>query len=710
VLPIVAATLVLAAYIALFISFQLANPDLPVFPWDTTAWWLPGIQFIRDSLWRGELPLWNPHQMAGSPFLATFSGGLYPLLLVFMPLPPHIAIVAHTAFHLLLGGVFTVFFARRIGLRTAGALTAGLAFIGSFQLTGSANVMGGYLSTFIWLPAVLLVVHRVVSSPGLGNGLLFSATIATLFLAGHIQGALYITQLGGLYALYLMLWQPWPNRGRAVACLMGFGVLSLGIVCIQLLTTLDLAATATRNIDGLSLKQAAMQSVASSRIWPGLTGRGEGWVSLPALFLPLALVGLSRREHRSQALFFLIALCLTLDFMRGTDGVVFPIYYQLPMGNIFRIPIRIGFVMEFAAAMLMGIGVSAVASWPTSRRQAIAMLALLLPLLVAVDGYLRHPTRFRYDPLTVPDSLYGPKRLVEFARARPLERMFLIGDHVPIKFGQLHSYFTLPDYEAILPGRYARFFDLPEDLIWHGQVAVTPSKPSLRWMDQFTTQNPRLLDLMSVRYYIDGRFPRHLLDSNHKREPGKIPRIVAEREENRLARAVEGRHVLGGFPGAYERASALPRSYIVHELRRAESEDQALVWVRALDFDPRQVAIVNADVGPIEAAPEAASERAVIVKYESQRVSIEADCASSCLLVLTDLYDENWRVTVDGGEASMRQVDYLFRGVELSPGSHEVEFSYDPSSFRQGRLISSGALMAFLVLCGWHWQRMRTTR
>jgi hypothetical protein len=226
-------------------------------------------------------------------------------------------------------------------------------------------------------------------------------------------------------------------------------------------------------------------------------------------------------------------------------------------------------------------------------------------------------------------------------------------------------------------------------------------------MNEVFRQDPRLLDLMSVKYYVDGRFPRHLLlGRGEKIAPGsrKVPRVFAQIQENALARKIAGMQVQGGFPAVYERASAMPRTYIVHALKRAESEEQALEWVRALDFDPRRFAIVNEDIGPLGASPADASESASIAEYRAQRVRVDADCATACLLVLTDLYDAKWRVTVDGVEAPLRQVNFLFRGVELTPGNHQVRFVYHPAAFRKGLLVSCASLAIFVVLSILSWR------
>ena len=47
------------------------------------------------------------------------------------------------------------------------------------------------------------------------------------------------------------------------------------------------------------------------------------------------------------------------------------------------------------------------------------------------------------------------------------------------------------------------------------------------------------------------------------------------------------------------------------------------------------------------------------------------------LFMYTDLWDNGWRVRVDGKEAPLRKVFHTFKGVELPVGIHEILFYYN---------------------------------
>jgi uncharacterized membrane protein YfhO len=57
-----------------------------------------------------------------------------------------------------------------------------------------------------------------------------------------------------------------------------------------------------------------------------------------------------------------------------------------------------------------------------------------------------------------------------------------------------------------------------------------------------------------------------------------------------------------------------------------------------------------------------------------------------------------WKAKVDGRSTPVETADYVLRGVRLRPGSHRVEFEFDPASFRIGWSVSLVAAVALALL------------
>ena len=130
------------------------------------------------------------------------------------------------------------------------------------------------------------------------------------------------------------------------------------------------------------------------------------------------------------------------------------------------------------------------------------------------------------------------------------------------------------------------------------------------------------------------------------------------------------------LPRAFVAGSALPAGPgpIVDQLLREH-------------FDPRQTILVEG-AGAQSATDGGDPGTANIVDYEPERVVVDLTATTAGYLVLTDRFEEGWKATLDGQDAPIVRADGLFRAVAVTPGSHEVTFTYEPWLVRVGGFIS----------------------
>ena len=86
-----------------------------------------------------------------------------------------------------------------------------------------------------------------------------------------------------------------------------------------------------------------------------------------------------------------------------------------------------------------------------------------------------------------------------------------------------------------------------------------------------------------------------------------------------------------------------------------------------------------------------------LVSYRSEKIVIQANAANDAFLLLSDTYYPGWRCAIDGVNVPIFITDFLFRGVHLPPGNHEIVFSYQPQSFIWGLRISWLAAFAIIA-------------
>jgi len=148
----------------------------------------------------------------------------------------------------------------------------------------------------------------------------------------------------------------------------------------------------------------------------------------------------------------------------------------------------------------------------------------------------------------------------------------------------------------------------------------------------------------------------------------------------------------------YRNDGALPRSFVVHDIRVLTDANDILQHMASPGFAPTSVAIVEE---PIESLPLAASLQSPpprFIERSLNRVVLDATLNAPGLLVLAEVFYPGWKCFVDGKETKIHRANYVLRGVVVPAGRHRVEFRFDPLSFRIGVWISVATLV---VVSAW---------
>lgn len=176
--------------------------------------------FIREQLSQGEIPLWNPHQFAGIPFLAAGQqSALYPLSAIYYALPLTSAYGWFIVVNLWLAGVFMAWFMRGLGINRAGATLSGAVY----QLCGfmiASAVFPMIIGAAVWLPLILLMIENIIRGRGFwifkGTAIpwvvIGAGAIGCNILAGHVEITIYTLMIAGYYAGLRLLWMTYAKR------------------------------------------------------------------------------------------------------------------------------------------------------------------------------------------------------------------------------------------------------------------------------------------------------------------------------------------------------------------------------------------------------------------------------------------------------------------------------------------------------------------
>jgi hypothetical protein len=359
-----AATIVLAA-LAVF-GPALARNEVPTFR-DHFDYFQPLRWFTTEQLREGHLPLWNPYNASGEPWLANPQTAVfYPPAWLFLVLPFSMAYVSFLLFHLLLLGVGSyLWFARRFSI--AASLLGAVALMLSGPVLSLVDVQNN-LATFAWLPWVLLVAGRRSPVPG-------AVVLALSFLAGE-------PFLAAVAAVCFVI------VCRDVRTIVFSGLGALGLTAVQLFPFLEMLGGSNR-VSGFDPNDVLRGSMPLHD-WllvampPRLAGfhAAQHFIFVlyaSAFVVALAIAGLVVLAMRRAWMLLgasVLAIVLVAAVASGPRWLT-----QLPL-TIFRYPSR---VVPYAAFALVAL---AVAGWDAIRRRspivdAVLILAIAIDLLVA---------------------------------------------------------------------------------------------------------------------------------------------------------------------------------------------------------------------------------------------------------------------------------------------------------------------------------------
>ena len=148
----------------------------------------------------------------------------------------------------------------------------------------------------------------------------------------------------------------------------------------------------------------------------------------------------------------------------------------------------------------------------------------------------------------------------------------------------------------------------------------------------------------------------------------------------------------------HENRAAFPRAFFVPEAVVVPDGVGAMDRLMNGPFDPRRQAVLES-VGPLESgAVGEGSGHAELVHDGTSLVTLRTTSSSAGYLVLSDAFYPGWRAFVDGEEVALLRANFLFRGISLPAGEHEVAFLFDPASLRLGAVISAAGVAVLVLL------------
>ena len=323
----------------------------------------PLAHFQQECFRHGELPLWDPYNNCGVPFLAQWNTmPLYPPSLIYLLLPLQWSLSFFCLLHLWFAGFGMFFLARRWTGNSFAAAFAGVAF--AFNgLTLNLLMWPSHIATLSWMPWVVLAVELAWREGG--RKIILAAFAGALQMLAGGPEIIFLT-----WILLLALWVQQFVKGESprVSMLWRFPLvvaLVMALAAAQLLPFLDLAVHSQRNAGYADTRWSMpgwgwanfLVPMAFGRTWTEgvFFQNGQYWTSsyylgIGALWLALLAVW-TIRERRVWLLG--AAAMVALIFALGENTFVYPALRKIiPQLSLMTYPVKYVILTAFLVPLL----------------------------------------------------------------------------------------------------------------------------------------------------------------------------------------------------------------------------------------------------------------------------------------------------------------------------------------------------------------------
>jgi hypothetical protein len=661
--------------------------------------------FFASSILQGSgIPCWNPFVFSGTPFIGNpLSGMFYPFTWLFLLFNNDLLFGYLFVLDIILIGIFTYYFGREINLSKFGALFSAITFM--FCGAIIPRIYAGHLCNIdilVWFPLVLLFYERSSTSGKRLTSICAGISLGMMFLAGNTQIALYGAFVAVMYVVIRTLfYDDLPSMRNKVSRLILILFISISICgaisAVQLLPTWEYSQLSNR-AGGVSYDFSTELSLPPSNLItllvPDYFGSVDDRLPYPQYFywefsfyagiLPLILAIIGLLFHRTRYRFILGGFVVfALLFSLGTYAPLYDFFYHFVPGfSMFRKPSSMLFVFSFMLALLAGIGgdvITATQHAENNKRYSLFRNGLLVLALFSVavlflmaagwklpqsgdriiDYYLIFVVFFCVSVLIfyIKDTIRIERVWLQrvliailildlftfgmhFISTTPPEVVFKNPAYLPVLQNETDEYFRIYDPSGTLNQNLAYRNNLylvngydPTYLKSYQHFFIrafdgnnTGTEQSNWWIDRETISNPDILRLLNVRYIIS-------------ENPVDIP--GTECVYNETVRV-------------YRLDSTYPRAYII----------------AADEFANTTPIVLN----PVK-----------ITVYSPNKITIIADTSEESYLVTSEIYYPGWVALDNNKPVEILKNQEIFRSVKLSPGHHEITFTYFPKIFTLSR-------------------------
>ncbi len=701
---------------------------LQMFPWRHLTF---------TSLTHGTIPLWNPFQFMGTPFLASMKSAVfYPGNILYLFFGEVASWNILLWLQLFLSLWFTYLLLGSLGVGAAVALFSAVAFAFN-SLMVSVLEFGSEGHVLLWLPVLLYFVKRYVDErrPWYLVGL--AAAVASSIFAGQLQ---YFVYLAAVVVAFALWYASVRHATRTELVMMFLGILLGGLIAaVQLLPGIAMFGQSYRGIassytvfaGGLIRPQQLLRLLSPDWFGNPVTldlhsGYIEqsGYMGIIPLFF--ALYAVFSAWKRPFVRFFGMTAVAALLF--SMDGIAQIVYFL-------RIPIissgygsRLFSMVLFSGAVLAGLGLREfLRNNGIGRIRAVLVYAGAVLFLFGAGVVVSHwnsalgvSIRNIKIEFAVLIAFTVAALVYEKLAKTPARTLIFVVFTIFLTFGDLfrmgYRFLTFSNVKFLYPEtavtKYVR--DNVQQSLGRAYGLTEPEVDTALGIAGVETYNPLFpLRTATVLQALENRRGEPFINNKYYLAKGPrtktaldflgvtyvvVPKGVnpALSMWNDASREKDITKVFSDDTNdVYVNTTAYPRFALFYDVKPGTSDEDALRELERQRIDFQKTVLIRENIaGQFTEG----SGSAALVSAELNRLSFRVTTTEPAIFYLSDAFDSGWRASVNGRSEPVYRANYNFRAVAVPKGESVVTFWYLPRTVVWGAVLSAVGIVGTLLL------------
>lgn len=469
------------------------------------------------------------------------------------------------------------------------------------------------------------------------------------------------------------------------------------------------------------------------------------YLGIIPLILAIAAIFLARNKYKWP----LISLAaFSVAFALGEYAPFYRVFYEIPGVSMFKVPGRMLMVFTFSMAALSAIGANYILTNRINKYFSKILLFTGITGMVATAGLFAFKTKI----IAYGNSLFNHYYYSKYAGTELVKRYSFeyFSEKIPVAFNNilfgmlilttlvLLSYFIIWTLTKKSTASTMLIAVIILDLLFLTNTydwdnVREKSYPSLESSDQYFEQWKPITELVhkdTAYLRILGVPQAVLVQSNFYTSAGSdsMPLYYSNKYSEEANKLKENAPFMLGLANVkyvltqselpsdyklvekglvysdcrfganksfnlYENKRWMPRAFVVPKARTEELEKQ-FDTIKNIELNPKNEVLIEETIDK-EGGQE--YKEANIDYYSPNKIKLSVSTEKPGFLVISETYYPGWKAYDNGAETKIYQANYIMRALYLPAGDHNIEFIYDPISYKVGKWITLTTLLILLI-------------